>query len=240
MNLLLLALAINFEPTRIGLLPLLLSHEKPRLQLLIFIASNLMTSIGCGLLVLFIFEHASFTINNFSSEWIQTGVGTMALLAAFIIAWRWIYTRRPKDQQPMDSESASRLVRPKQGARFNVWVSHILSKGRSPVVTALVGIGVGLPSVDFLAVLVLIASSGAPPSQQAAALVIFVIAGSLVMLLPLLSILTAPARTLMLIERFSAWLKSRPPIEYAGLLAVVGCLMIGEALWTGHSPVATS
>ena len=52
-SVLLLALAVNLEPTRICLVPLLLARDRPRRQLIAFLAGNLTMSLGFGLLALF-------------------------------------------------------------------------------------------------------------------------------------------------------------------------------------------
>ena len=67
-------------------------------------------------------------------------------------------------------------------------------------------------------------SSISPPS---AALITCVTVSSLVILGPLVSYLLAPAKTLAAIDRFNAWTRSRSTLEYAGLLALIGCLLIG-------------
>jgi hypothetical protein len=44
---------------------------------------------------------------------------------------------------------------------------------------------------------------------------------------PLISYLITPAKTLDVLDRFGTWVRSRTRIEYAGLLALVGVLLIG-------------
>jgi len=46
-------------------------------------------------------------------------------------------------------------------------------------------------------------------------------------LTPFIGLLIAPARTLDAFDRFGVWISSRSQIEYAGLLAAMGCLLIG-------------
>ena len=84
-----------------------------------------------------------------------------------------------------------------------------------------------LPSIDYLAVLLLIATSGKSPAVQVAALLTTVLLSNLVIFAPLLGHIIAPERTSALFERFTAWTRSRSTIEYAGLLALIGVLMIG-------------
>ena len=90
--------------------------------------------------------------------------------------------------------------------------------------------GVGLPSVDFMAVLVIIATSHKPPAQQTAALATFILLGSLLLMAPLFGYLFAPANTLQRIEAFAAWVRARSQIEYAALLGVAGAILVGVGL----------
>jgi hypothetical protein len=118
------------------------------------------------------------------------------------------------------------------GRRFAELVRRILRKDSAPLVAALVGICVGLPSVDYLALLAFIAKSGTPPLDQAAALITFVLIGSLVVFLPLVGLMVARERPLGRLHRFGQWIRLRchTPLHYAGLLAVAGCLLIGLGL----------
>lgn len=225
LTVLLLALALNLEPTRIGLVPLLLTREKPLLQLLAFLAGNLTVSFGFGLLVLFVLHRNPFGSDNFSGGQVQTAVGLVVLVIAAILAARWLAVRRRKVHDTGGSDPSAQ-----PGSRpihtFTNTVRQILRKGRSPWLAALVGTGAGLPSVDYMAVLAIIATSQAAPPEQAAALLSFILVGSLVVLAPLLGFLMAPAATLRLVNGFGAWIRARSQIEYALLLAAVGCLLI--------------
>lgn len=222
MSVLLLALAVNLEPTRIGIVPLLLARERPLLQLVSFLAANLTLSLGFGMLVLFVLHRNPLALGSSTSGQAQIAIGAIALAIAGVMAGRWIIVRRRNQLGQEHGGSGP--------GKLTEMVRRILRKGRSPWFAALVGLGVGLPSVDYIAVLAVIATSGAPSSHQAAALVSFVITGSMVVLLPLLGFLMAPAKTLHFVDRFGTWVRSRSLIEYAGLLAVVGCVLIGLGL----------
>lgn len=223
MTVVLLAIAVNFEPTRIGLVPLLLSRQRPMVQLLAFLAGGLTMTLSFGILILFVFHRNPFGTSSSGGGKAQIAVGALALLIAAFMALRWWLAQRKDVPAAVRSDAAeSRAV-----DRFTESVRNVLRKGRSPWLSALVGIGTGLPSVDYLAVLVIIGTSRTSPMEQLAALVTFVLMGSLVMMAPLIGYLIAPAKTLELIDRFAAWTKSRSQLEYAGLLALIGCVLIG-------------
>ena len=140
------------------------------------------------------------------------------------MAVRWRSARRKAAAGPVsaeDGEKTSGIDKVFVGARA------ILRKGGSPWFAGLLGMGVGLPSVDFMAVLVIIATSHKPPLEQAAALLLFVFVGGFVVMAPLISYLFAPERTLERIGRFADWTKSRSQLEYAAVLAIAGAILVG-------------
>lgn len=217
----LLAIAVNFEPTRIGLLPLLLSRDRPLLQLAAYLLGSMTISLGFGFLVLFVFHRNPFGTSASNGGKAQIVVGILAILVAAAMVLKAVKARRATG--PKDSDT--------RFDKFTQSVRNVLSKGRSPWLACLIGVGVGLPSVDYLAVLMIIATSGAAPTQQAAVLVTAGIVGSLIIIAPLIGYLVAPAKTLDAIARFGAWTRSRSQYEYAALLAFAGAMLV----WIGVS-----
>jgi hypothetical protein len=226
---LLLGVAVNFEPTRIGLVPLLLSRQRPLLQLLTFLICGLAVSLSAGMLILFAAQRAPVAIGGADGGQAQTVIGLLALAAAAIMAASWMRARHHSGRDhPTTNGPARRNLLPHAGA-FLGRIQRVLAKGHSPWLAALAGAGSGLPSVDYLAVVAIIAASGAPPLQQAGALVLFVLTGSLVVMAPLVGYLVAPAKTRRMTERLGNWIRSRSRIEYACLLAAAGLMMIALA-----------
>ena len=222
-SILVLALALNFEPTRFALVPMLLSRRNPVAQLVAYTAGSFAVSLIFGLLILFVFRHNPLGTNASTGGWAQIAVGAVALIIALIMAARWSLVRRRETvgaPTPADPEQTSGVDKVFVGARA------ILRKGGSPWFAGLLGMGVGLPSVDYLAVLVIIATSQKPPAEQIAALLIFLLIGGFVITAPLIGYLFAPAKTLQRIEQFAAWSRSRSQIEYAGVLAFVGVVLV--------------
>ncbi len=226
---LLLGVAVNFEPTRIGLVPLLLSRQRPLLQLLTFLICGLAVSLSAGMLILFMAQRAPFATSGAGGSQAQTVIGLLALAAAAIMAASWMRGHRRSGRDHIKpNEPARRNLPPSAGALISN-MQHLLATSHSPWIAGLAGAGSGLPSVDYLAVIAIIAASGAPPMQQAAALISFVLTGSLVVMAPLAGYLVAPVKTRRMIDRFGSWIRSRSRIEYAGLLAAAGLMMIALA-----------
>ena len=223
---LVLAVAVNFEPTRFALVPLILARNRPILQLTAYLSGCLGASLGYGLLILFVFHRNPLGTNASGGGKAQTAVGILALLAAIALAVHWKFTRHRIGIGP-DAEPGALAEEPGGVKKLASMPLRTLRRGSSPWFAALVGTGVGLPSVDFLAVLVIIATSQTPPLEQALALLAFVAIGSFLLLIPLIGYVLSPRKTLARIDRFAVWAQSRTQIEYAGILALVGIVLIG-------------
>lgn len=231
MNLLLLAMIINFEPTRIGLLPLLLTREKPLRQLMFFLMSSLSVNLCSGLLILFVFEHHPFAVSSLDKERVQLGVGSIALAISIIIALRWLSRRHSNATSDFPEEVSAHIRQLRYEVKPDNLIRRTLHKYQSPWFAGLLGVAVGLPSIDYLAILVFIATSEISPLQQTLSLMMFVLTGSLVFFIPLLGFLLAPSKTMNVLERFGAWARLSNRIVYAALLAILGFFLI----WSGST-----
>lgn len=217
----LLGIAVNFEPTRIGLLPLLLTREQPVRQLLAYLVGSATVSLSFGMAALLSFDRLPFASSSSGGGRTQIAIGIVAVAVAMTMAVHWMLARKRVEVASPDLVDGGKVD------MFTKSVRRVLTKGRSPWLAGLIGVGVGLPSVDYVAVLIIIATSGAPRTEQACALLAFTIIGSLVVITPLISYLIAPTKTLAVLIRFGTWVRSRSRIEYAGLLGLIGFLFIG-------------
>jgi len=230
---LVLAIAVNFEPTRIGLVPLMLVRPRPLMQLFAFLCGCLAMTLSVGLLVLFVFHRSPLGTDKTNGATIQIVVGSLALLIALVLASNVSFDRSAKKSlvgaaaadPATGTEPAPTDARPVD--KMSALVRRILQKGNSPWFATAVGLGVGLPSVDYMAILIVIGTSGAPPLAQAGALLTFLALGHAIVAVPLVSYLVAPAKTQDAVARFQTWIQARTRREFAILLAVIGCIMIG-------------
>ena len=226
MSVLLLAIALNAEPTRLVLVPVLLARQTPHLQLVAFLAGNVTISLGSGFILLFMVHDTLIGTASTKGNWIQTALGALALAAAAVIALRGMRAaRHPKGAR--GDEAREIEARPRGSSLFTKPIKALLNRSRAPWVAGVIGIGSGLPSVEVLAVIALIATSGTRALEQAAVFVAFVLTGNLVVLAPLAGFLVAPDRTRRAFDRFGIWVRSGGPFMHAGLLAALGCLLIG-------------
>lgn len=211
-----LALALNLEPFRIGLVPLMLSRPRPFLQLLAFLCAGFTMAMTAGLLVLFAFDRSPLGNNRADGARVQLSLGVIGLVIAAVMA---LWPRRAAVSERPPNKTMLR-------------VRDVLRRGTSPVWAGVIGLGTGLPSVDYLAVLLVIGSSGAAAATQIGALVGFLVVGNAVVLFPLLSLLVAPHRTRAWIARFQDWIQTRTRRDFAGLIAVLGALLVVIG-WSG-------
>lgn len=218
-----MALAVSLEPFRIGMTVLMLNRPKPLLQLLAFVAGGFAMGLTVGATVLFLLRRVLLRSTYFTLPRVQILIGALALAAAAGLAAKIVADRR----------RGSRGVPPDRDRAGPAWLTTRLRRlldGRSLWVAAAAGLGIALPSVDYLAALAVILASGAPVMTQLGALLMFnVIAFSLVEI-PLVAYLLAPTATRAAMTALQDWIRSRRRIEVAGLLVAVGLVLLAVGL----------
>ena len=85
-SVLILAIAMSFEPSRPVWVPLMLSRPRPILQLFAFGCGSFLSSLIAGLLVLFVFHNSPFSGGESNGATIQIAVGAFGLLIAAVMA----------------------------------------------------------------------------------------------------------------------------------------------------------
>lgn len=202
---LVMALAVSVEPFRIGMTVVMLNRPRPALQLLAFLCGGFAMGTTVGLVVLFVFRRALLGSSQFTLPNVQILIGLLTLLVAVVVAVprRWIL--RP-----------TRLTEP--GRR--------LLRGPSLVVAGIAGLGIALPSVDYLAALAVILASGMAASTQVAVLLTFNVVAFALVEIPLVAYLLAPDATVRWVASLHNWIRSRRRVDVALLLAAVGCVFL--------------
>jgi hypothetical protein len=213
-TLLAMAVAVSLEPFRIGMTVMMLNRPRPILQLAAFLSGGFAMGLSVGLVVLFAVRSA-VSAEQFTLPRAQVVIGVLALLVAAFLAVTAARPRRQLDRIP-------------------AWVRRIAGGG-SLWVAGAAGLGIALPSIDYLAALAVIAASGADRSTQFGALITFNVVAFALVEIPLLTYLVAPARTQAAMTALHGWLRSRRRRDVAALLAAFGCvlLVVGVAAWRG-------
>lgn len=213
LTVLVMALAVSLEPFRIGMTVLMLNRRRPVLQLSAFLVGGFAMGMTVGLVVLFVLRRRLLGSTYFTLPHVQILIGALALLAAVLVATndRWFRPRRAGLPTP-----ARRLL-----------------NGSSLWLAAAAGVGIALPSVDYLATLAIILASGATVATQVGALVIFHLVAFSLVEIALLAYVFAPRTTQTTVTAVNNWIRSRRRVEVATLLAVIGGLLVAAGL-LGH------
>jgi hypothetical protein len=204
-TLLVMAVAVSFEPFRIGLTVLMLNRPRPLLQLFAFLCGGFAMGVTVGLVVLFVVRSAVAPA-QFTLPRVQMVIGLLALLIAAVLAVR--------------------PARPRSGGdRLSMWARR-LADGHSLWVAAVAGLSIALPSIDYLAALAVIAASGTAATSQIGALLTFNAVAFMFIEIPLLGYLVAPVWTQAAMTSLHGWLRSRSRRGVAALLAAVGGVLL--------------
>jgi hypothetical protein len=204
-----MAFAVSVEPFRIGMTVLMLNRPRPALQLLAFLCGGFAMGMTVGLVVLFVFRRRLLGSTYFTLPKVQILIGFLALLVAVVVAVPGRLGSRP-----------ARLAKPAQ---------RLLS-GHSLAVAGITGLGIALPSVDYLAALAVILASGASALTQVAVLLMFNVVAFALVEIPLLAYLLAPKTTAMSMTALHNWIRSRRRLEVAMLLAAGGCVFLAVGM----------
>jgi Sap-like sulfolipid-1-addressing protein len=213
-TLLAMAVAVSLEPFRIGMTVLMINRPRPGLQLLAFLAGGFAMGTTVGLVVLFILRPAMGSA-HFTLPRVQIVVGVVLLINAAVVA-TGVLNRRGDGTAGFPSRRFEPLaIRARQ-----------LLNGRSLWTAGVAGLGIALPSVDYLAVLALIVASGATASVQVGALLLFNTLAFGFVEIPLICYLVAPDATRAALSRLQEWLRTRRRRAVSILLAVVGGVLL--------------
>ena len=213
-TLLAMALAVSLEPFRIGMTVLMINRPRPGLQLLAFLAGGFVMGTSVGVIVLFGLRPA-LGAPHFTLPRVQIVVGAVVLVNAALVAAGVWGNRSADSTSPVGRVMGPLAARTRQ-----------LANGRSPWAAGVAGLGIALPSVDYLAALALIVASGATAPIQFGALMLFNAVAFGFVEIPLLSYLVAPDRTRSALSTLQDWLRDRGRLGVSALLAAVGCVLL--------------
>lgn len=205
-TLLVMAVAVSLEPFRIGMSVLMINRPRPHLQLAAFLAGGFVMGLAVGTVVLLVLETRLPDSTRFTLPKVQIVIGAGALLAAAVIAVTKGRARTPPD-----------------------WLRRLLD-GQSLWVAAAAGLGIALPSIDYLAALAVIGASEVSTTTRLTALLVFNVVAFALIEIPLLSYLVAPERTRDTLMGFNDWLRAKGRRAVAAMVAVVGVVLLTVGL----------
>jgi hypothetical protein len=184
----------------------MLNRPRPVLQLAAFLSGGFLMGLSVGAAILFVVDAHLPKSTDVTLPRVQIVLGVLSLLAAAVLA---LTTGRVRTPPP--------------------WLTRLL-EGRSLWVAGVVGLGIALPSVDYLAALAIIAASGTAPATQLTALLMFNAVAFALVEIPLLACLIAPERTRAAMTAMHRWVRARQRREVATVLALVGTVLLVAGL----------
>jgi hypothetical protein len=208
-TLLVMAVAVSLEPFRIGMTVLMLNRPGPARQLLAFLGGGFAMGTAVGLVVLFVLRHPLSSAAHFTLPKVQIVIGVLALLVAAVVI------AAPFPRRGME--------------KLSTRARHLMG-GRSLWVAGAAGLGIALPSVDYLAALAVILASGAAPATQVAALLTFNVVAFTLVEIPLVAYLAAPAKTRSVMAALHTWILSHHRRNVAVVLAAVGSVLLAVGM----------
>ncbi|MCV7281575.1 GAP family protein [Mycolicibacterium flavescens] len=216
-TLLVMAVAVSLEPFRVGMTVLMINRPRPARQLLAFLTGGFAMGIAVGLVALFLLRPALGGSDS-TLPVVQIVVGAVLLVnAALVVAGVW--------SRGLDAANLTE-------SRFGPLTARArrVLEGRSLWTATVAGLGIALPSVDYLAALALIAASGAATTVQLGALLVFNVVAFALVEIPLLCYLVAPHRTRAALSALYDWLRAQGRRGVGALLAVAGGVLLAVGL----------
>ncbi len=222
---LVMALAVSLEPFRIGMTVLMLNRRRPMLQLFAFLCGGFAMGITVGVVVIFVLQRRLVASAHLTLPTVQVLIGGLAVLAAAVLAIR-VAVDHFRRGRPAPGDAVKRATRVE---KLQMWLRQLLT-GRQLWVAALAGLGIALPSVDYLAALAVILASGAAAEKQVGALLLYNVVAFALVEVSLLAYLLAPGTTRRSLTALNTWVGSRRRLEVVGLLLVVGIVLLAAGI----------
>ena len=208
-----LALLAALSPTALLVAAVYLGSARPSLTAAFYLAGAVVMSLVTGAVLVVVLRNIGL---NHPEEHtprygMRLGLGILLLAAGLVVV------RRPS--RPPDPAKAQQGIVSKMVADPAPWSAF------------LVGLIIFAPGVTFLAALQVIATSSADTELTAIALIIVVVIYLLLVWLPIVLHLIAPAMTGRYLTAFNGWLRAHGKTVIVWVLVVVGAIMVGNGIY---------
>lgn len=211
-----LSLTAALNPTLLAAVTLMLTLLKPKRLLAGYLAGAAITSVTCGLLLVFALDgtHTSSTAKHTVNPIVNIALGTLALLVAFVLA-----TGR-------DERRRARSARKREAAKDKApprWKRQ-MSKGGARD-TFVVGVLLSFPGASYIAGMGLLSKQNLGTAVTVLVVVGFNVIMLILLELPLIGYATKPAETAAAVARLNGFL-----VRNGGRLALIAVTAVGILL----------
>lgn len=208
-----LALLSALSPTALLIAAVYLGSARPGLTSMFYLVGAVAMSFVMGVIVLLALRSAGLNHPDQHAPryGLRLGLGIVFLAAGTLVAAR---KRRHPDHAKQHHGLVSRMV-----------------ADPAPLSAFVVGLLVFAPGVTFIAALQVIATARAGPDLTVLAVIIVVVINVLLVWLPIMLHLVAPKVTERRLQAFNRWLRGHGTTVVAGVLAVVGGIMVFDGIY---------
>ena len=208
-----LALLAALSPTALLVAAVYLGSARPRLTATFYLIGAVAMSLVTGVVILVVLRAANLSrpAEHTPRYELRLGLGILLLLAAVVVA-----RRKPKPPDP--DKPASGFVN-KLLANPVPWSAFVA------------GLLIFAPGVTFLAALQVIATSDASNFETALAIIIVVAINVLLVWLPIVFHLVAPAAATRYLTAFNGWLRAHGKLILICVTVAVGGIMVVNGIY---------
>jgi Sap, sulfolipid-1-addressing protein len=209
-----LALLAALSPTALLIVAVYLGSARPRYTAMLYLLGAVAMSLVTGVLILVVLRSARLSRPDEHTPRyaLRLGLGILLLVAGVIIA-----RRKPRQTDPAQTQQPGFVYR--------------LAANPAPLSAFLVGVLVFAPGATFLAALQVIATARASVQLTALAVIIVVVTNALLVWAPIILHALVPQATTRYLMAFNGWLRAHGKAILAGVLIVVGGIMLGNGTY---------
>lgn len=233
---LVLGLIAATDPVRIGLVLLVISRQRPMINLLMYWLGTLLISIATVLIVLLgmrdffptlIQKLAGIAASPFA-QYAQIAVGLLMIAIATSIGIGVSMRSQVPAQGPADDAATTAVLQRRTANPMSrlLSITQRTFKDGSSWVSFVIGLASAPPPVESLAAYAIIVTSGATLATQLCAGMTFVVAMLIGFEIALICYIVAPSKTHAIILRLHEWLHTHRPQIFAFLIATVGIILV--------------
>ena len=207
-----LALLSALSPTALLIAAIYLGSARPGLTSMFYLAGAVAMSLVMGVVVLLVLRSAGLNHpdQHAARYGLRLGLGIVLLAAAVFVT-----ARKPRQPDP---------------AKAHGLVSRMVAEP-APLSAFLVGLLVFAPGVTFIAALQVIATASAGPDLTSLAVILVVVINVLLVWLPIMLHLIAPAATERRLKAFNHWIRAHGTTVLIGVLVVAGGIMVFDGIY---------